>query len=72
MIKKKITGDMALGEVVMKYPETVPIFFKHGLPCAMCHLAFGETVAQGAATHGIKLNQLLKELNKEVSKKKKK
>ena len=54
----------------MEYPETIPVFFSHGLPCALCNMAFGETVAQGAAVHGIDLKTLLKDLNEEVNKKK--
>ena len=71
MEEKKITGDMVLGEVVMEHPETVEVFFRHGLPCAMCNLAMGETVAQGAISHGIKIEDLLKDLNKAIKKKKK-
>ena len=71
MEEKKITGDMVLGEVVMEHPETVEVFFRHGLPCAMCNLAMGETVAQGAISHGIKVEDLLKDLNKAIKKKKK-
>ena len=29
--EKTITGDMAIGEVVQKYPNTINVFFKHGL-----------------------------------------
>ena len=71
MKEKKITGDMVLGEVVMEHPETVEVFFRHGLPCAMCNLAMGETVAQGATSHGIKVENLLKDLNEAIKKKKK-
>lgn len=62
---------MILGEIVMEHPETAEVFFSHGLPCAMCNLAMGETVSQGAASHGIKLEDLLKDLNKAIKKKKK-
>ena len=60
---------MILGEVVRKYPETVEVFFKHGLPCATCHIASTETIEQGALSHGIKLEKLLKDLVKTVNKK---
>jgi hybrid cluster-associated redox disulfide protein len=68
---KKITKKMILGEVVMKHPETVEVFFKYSLPCAMCHLAFNETIEQAAKSHGIKTDKLLKDLNKAIKKKKK-
>jgi hybrid cluster-associated redox disulfide protein len=70
MIKmEKITKKMVLGEVIIKYPETQDVFFKYGLPCAMCHLASGETVEQAAESYGVKLEKLLKDLNKAVKKK---
>ena len=70
MIKmEKIKKEMVLGEVITKYPKTVEIFFKHGLPCASCQLASGETIEQAAELHGIKLEKLLKDLNNSVKKK---
>jgi len=68
-MKMKITKNMLLGEVINKYPETVDVFLKHGLPCAMCHIAFNETIEQGATSHGIELKVLLKDLNKAIKKK---
>lgn len=68
-MKEKITKKMVLGEVITKYPQAMEIFFKYGLPCAMCHLASGETVEEAAETHGVELDKLLKDLNKAVMKK---
>jgi hypothetical protein len=28
-----IAKDMAIGEVVQKYPQTIQVFLKHGLMC---------------------------------------
>ena len=69
MKKDKITKDMLLGEVARKYPETINVFLEHGLPCAMCHVAFHETIEQGAKSHGIKVDKLVEELNKAIKKK---
>lgn len=69
MVKEKITKDMVLGEVVKKYPQTVDVFLKYGLPCAMCHVAYWETVEQGAKAHAIKVKKLLRDLNKAIKKK---
>lgn len=60
-----ITKDMTIGEVVRNHPQTVPVFFKHGLACVGCHVANWETVEQGAISHGIQdLEALLRDLNK--------
>ena len=65
---EKITKGMILEEVIRKYPKTIEVFFKSGLPCAACQMASGETVEQAAESHGIKLEKLLKDLNKSVKK----
>jgi hybrid cluster-associated redox disulfide protein len=65
----KITKDMILGEVTRKYPETINVFLEHGLPCAMCHVAFHETIEEGAKSHGISVKKLVEELNKSIKKK---
>lgn len=64
MIKK----DMSIGEAVSKYPETIEVFFKHGLGCFGCGMAAYETIEQGAQAHGIDIDKLVKELNKAVKK----
>jgi len=64
--KTKINAKMKLGEIVTKYPETMGVFFKYGLPCAGCQAASFETLEAGASTHGITgedLERLLEELN---------
>ena len=62
----KINKNMTLGEIVIKYPESVDIFMKYGLHCIGCSVAAWETLEQGAMAHGIrgkKLDNILKELN---------
>lgn len=64
---QKIHSKMKLGKIVVKYPQTVEIFFRYGLPCAGCHVASLETLEEGAVGHGIagkKLEKLLEELNR--------
>ncbi len=62
----KITKDMIIGEVVNKYPETTDVFMKNGLQCIGCMMAMMETLEQGAKSHGIDMEKLLKELNEAV------
>ncbi len=62
----KITKTMGIQEVVEKYPETVPIFFKHGLGCLGCAAARFESIEQGAMAHGIDVDALIADLNKAV------
>lgn len=65
----KITSKMSIGDVVSKYPETIEVFFKHGLHCVGCAIAQFENVEQGAKAHGIDVKKLIDDLNKAVEKK---
>ncbi|MBN1812332.1 MAG: DUF1858 domain-containing protein [Anaerolineae bacterium] len=65
--EKAITADMAIGEVVNKYPSTINIFFKHGLGCVGCAVARFENIQQGAMAHGIDVDALINDLNQAVS-----
>lgn len=58
-----ITKDMAIGEIVQKYPQTVKVFLRHGLMCVGCAAARFENLEQGATAHGINVEALLKDLN---------
>lgn len=61
-----ITKDMTIGQVIRENPSAVPVFIKNGLTCVGCPMASMETLEQGAVSHGIDLDKLLKELNSSV------
>jgi hybrid cluster-associated redox disulfide protein len=70
-IIKPITKRMTIAEIISKYPETIPILMKHGMPCMGCPIAMQETLEQGLAGHGIDIEKIIEELNNAVKKKKK-
>ncbi|HBE72851.1 MAG TPA: disulfide oxidoreductase [candidate division Zixibacteria bacterium] len=59
----QVTRDMTIMEVVNKHPQCIRVFYQHGLFCIGCSVAYRETVEQGAAAHGIEVEQLMRELN---------
>ncbi len=61
-----ITPEMAIGDVIGKYPGTVPVFFSHGLGCVGCAVARFENIRQGAMAHGISIDALMQDLNQAV------
>lgn len=63
-----ITKEMAIGEVVQNYPQTIEVFLRHGLMCFGCAIARFENIEQGAMAHGINVEALMKDLNAAVSK----
>jgi hybrid cluster-associated redox disulfide protein len=61
-----ISRDMAIGQIVQDYPETIQVFLRHGLMCIGCAVARFENLEQGARAHGIDVEVLLKDLNAAV------
>jgi hybrid cluster-associated redox disulfide protein len=66
--EQKINENMTFGEVIEKYPQVIPIFFKFGLHCIGCMVSTVESIADGAAAHGIDSAVLIKALNEELEK----
>ncbi|NLT74148.1 MAG: DUF1858 domain-containing protein [Chloroflexi bacterium] len=58
-----ITKDMKIQQIVGEHPETVRVFFKHGLMCVGCAAARFESLDQGAKAHGIDSDALVADLN---------
>lgn len=55
---------MTIGDVVSKHPDTVEVFFRHGMHCVGCAIASMETIEQGAKAHGMDIKKLMLDLNK--------
>jgi hybrid cluster-associated redox disulfide protein len=62
-----ITPDMSIGDVIAQYPNTIDVFFRHGLSCVGCGLARFENIGAGALAHGIDIDRLMQDLNEVVS-----
>ncbi|MBT6956223.1 DUF1858 domain-containing protein [archaeon] len=61
--KKKITKDMTFMELMDLDPEAGNKLGERGLFCGGCPMAQFETIENGAAAHGVDVDELLKELN---------
>ncbi len=62
--EKKYTKHTKFSEI-MQDEKAVEILMKHGMHCLGCAFASFETLEQGCKGHGIDVNKVLKELNKE-------
>jgi len=67
MTEKVITKEMPIGDVVRKHPETIAVFMNNGLHCIGCAVAAFESIAEGAAAHGIAIDPLIEQLNDAVA-----
>lgn len=63
--KIKITPEMTIAEALKLKPMVGAILMAKGMHCLGCVIAQGETIAQAAEVHGIPLEELLADLNKE-------
>ncbi len=61
-----ITKNSKIGEVIRKYPETLPVFEKYQLRCLGCPAAEPETIKDAAEIHGIDLDSFINSLNKAI------
>ena len=62
-----ITKDTGIIEAVQNHPEILQVFAEYGLGCVGCMAARFETLEQGAAAHGIDIDALVADLNKEIA-----
>lgn len=61
----KITADMTIAEIIRKKPEVIQKLMFMGMGCVGCHMSAFETLRQGAEAHGIDIDEILAELNKD-------
>lgn len=62
--KNLITKEMTFLEVMEKNPKAGFILMERGLMCGGCAMAQFETVEEGCLLHGVNVNEIIKELNK--------
>lgn len=62
-----ITKDTGIIEAVQNHPEILQVFAEYGLGCVGCMAARFETLEQGAAAHGIDIDELVADLNKAIT-----
>ena len=61
-----ITEKTSVEEIIEKNPGVTRIFIQYGLPCVTCGEPFWGTLEELAAQHHFdRMNELLKELNRE-------
>lgn len=59
----KITKDMTFAEAIEKNPDAATILMNKGMMCCGCMMAQVETVEEGCLSHGLDVEEVLKELN---------
>ena len=62
-----ITKETIIGDILDIAPQTAPLFMAIGMHCLGCPASRGETVEEACMVHGIDTDELLEELNKQIS-----
>ncbi|MDK2919542.1 MAG: hypothetical protein PWQ37_2275 [Candidatus Petromonas sp.] len=62
----KITKDTLISEALKINPKAAEILMKYGMGCLGCPSSQMESLAQAAEIHGLELEPLLEELNKDL------
>ena len=63
-----LTKEMGIVELVEAHPGAADVLRQYGLGCLGCLAARFETIEQGAAAHGIDIDQLMADLNASAGK----
>ena len=66
LTSQRITAEMGIDEVVTKYPQTIKVFFHHGMKCTGCYISGFHTIAESAKRYAVELESLLKDLNEVI------
>ena len=61
----KIEKDMTIAELMEVAPDKVDVLLMAGMHCVGCPASMGETIEEACMVHGIEVEDLLKELNRE-------
>lgn len=61
-----VSSDMLIREVMQRYPGTLPVFQRLGLPCPRCLASGYENIQQMSVMLGVDLLAVLQALNEAV------
>jgi hybrid cluster-associated redox disulfide protein len=55
----KLMADLTVAEVMDRWPQTIPVFFRYRMACVGCPIARFETLADVVAIYGLNLSRFL-------------
>ncbi len=61
----KISKDITIGKLLEEAPEKADILLNAGMHCLGCPASQAETLEEACEVHGIDVEELVNELNKE-------
>jgi hybrid cluster-associated redox disulfide protein len=68
-MRKVITADQIVSEVLQSWPKVVPLFIERRLYCVGCSMARFETLADVSKIYRLDLTKFIDDLNQQASQK---
>lgn len=62
-----ISKDMTIAEIIQTNQNIIPILLDSGMHCIGCPSAQGESLEEACMVHGIKVEDLLEQINSYLS-----
>jgi hybrid cluster-associated redox disulfide protein len=62
----QLTADLTVAEVIDRWPETIPVFFRYRMACVGCLMAPFETLASVVQIYGLDLDCFMDELRQTI------
>jgi hybrid cluster-associated redox disulfide protein len=64
--KAPVTGDMLIGDILRKHPESAYVLMNCGMGCISCPASQRESLDEACMVHGIDSGEVIKYLNYEL------
>ncbi len=62
-MSQQVTKDMTFAQVMRMHPDVVKVLAKYNLGCIGCMGAQNESLEQGCNAHGLKVDDILRDIN---------
>ena len=62
-MSQMVTKDMTFAQVMKMHPDVVKVLAKYNLGCIGCMGAQNESLEQGCNAHGLKVEDILRDIN---------
>ena len=61
-----VTGEMLIGEILVKYPESAYVLMNCGMGCISCPASRNESLEEACMVHGLDSGEVVNYLNYEL------
>jgi len=66
MEKEVVSGDMLIGEILRKHPDSAYLLMNCGMGCIGCPSSQMESLTEACMVHGLEAEEVVKYLNVEL------